>query len=260
VVLKIGGSVITDKDGELSPKTDVISRIVEEIFNSEIGNLILIHGGGSFGHPPARQYAIKEGLKEDGQKIGFAETHHFMTVLNGLFMDALIWHHVPSISVTPSSCILTENGRIKRFDDQLLVMLMKMDMLPVLYGDAVLDTKLGFTILSGDQLAAHLALRFNAERLLIGVDVDGLYDADPKTEKNAKLLAHLTLKELKQLRDSMHEPASGDVTGGMLGKVNELIPVVEKGIPIQFFNASNPSYVFKVLRGEKVSDTLVEKE
>ena len=147
VVLKIGGSVITDKDGELSPKTDVISRIVEEIFNSEIGNLILIHGGGSFGHPPARQYAIKEGLKEDGQKIGFAETHHFMTVLNGLFMDALIWHHVPSISVTPSSCILTENGRIKRFDDQLLVMLMKMDMLPVLYGDAVLDTKLGFTIL-----------------------------------------------------------------------------------------------------------------
>ena len=105
-----------------------------------------------------------------------------------------------------------------------------------------------------------MALRFNAERLLIGVDVDGLYDADPKTEKNAKLLAHLTLKELKQLRDSMHEPASGDVTGGMLGKVNELIPVVEKGIPIQFFNASNPSYVFKVLRGEKVSDTLVEKE
>lgn len=260
IVLKIGGSVITDKNGELAPKTDVISRIVEEIFNSEAENLILIHGGGSFGHPPAKQYAIKEGLKENGQKIGFAETHHFMTVLNGLFMDALIWHHVPALSVTPSSCILTENSRIKRFDDQILTMLIGMNVLPVLYGDAILDTKLGFTILSGDQLTAHLAMRFDARRVLVGVDVDGLYDADPKSEKNAKLLDHLTLKELKQLKGRMHEPVSGDVTGGMLGKVNELLPAAEKGIPIEFFNASKTNNVFKVLRGERVADTLVEKE
>lgn len=260
VILKIGGSVITDKNGELAPKTDVISRIVEEIFNSEAENLILIHGGGSFGHPPAKQYAIKEGLKKDGQKIGFAETHHFMTVLNGLFMDALIWHHVPALSVTPSSCILTEDGRIKRFDDELLSMLMKMNVLPVLYGDAVLDMNLGFTILSGDQLAAYLSMRFNAERVLVGVDVDGLYDADPKAEKNAKLFVHLTLKELKELKGRMHEPASGDVTGGMLGKVKELLPVVEKGIPVDFFNASKPNYVSKVLRGEEVPGTLIEKE
>ena len=116
-ILKIGGSVITDKNGELAARTREIDRLAEEIEKASVKRLAIIHGGGSFGHPSARRYSIKDGLKEDSQKIGFSETHHVMTVLNGLFMDSLIWHAVPAVSVTPSSCIITENGRIKHFED-----------------------------------------------------------------------------------------------------------------------------------------------
>ena len=259
-VLKIGGSVITDKNGELAARTNEIDRLAEEIQKARVKGLIIVHGGGSFGHPSAQKYRIKEGLKEDSQKIGFSETHHFMTVLNGLFMDSLIWRQVPAVSVTPSSCTITENGRIKHFEDASIKALLNMRFIPVLYGDAVLDSKQGFTILSGDQLVSSLAMRFNADRIVMGVDVDGLYDADPKIEKAAKILRHPKLDELKELRRKLPEPAARDVTGGMFGKVVELLPAVEQAIPVTIMNASKPGYVRRVLEGKAVECTLIRKE
>ena len=259
-VLKIGGSVITDKNGELAPRTQEIARLTEEIQKSRVKRLIIVHGGGSFGHPYAQRYGIKDGLKEDSQKIGFSETHHVMTVLNGLFMDSLIWHEVPAVSVTPSSCIITENGRIKHFEDAAIRALLDMGFIPVLYGDAVVDSKLGFTILSGDQLVSALAIGFNAERIVFGVDVDGLYDADPKVEKTAKMFKHLNLEELKKLQNKLCMPTARDVTGGMLGKVVELLPAVEQGIPVTIMNASKPGNVCKVLEGKPVEGTVIGKE
>jgi isopentenyl phosphate kinase len=258
-ILKIGGSVITDKSRELAARTAEMNRLAEELKKADVQNLIIVHGGGSFGHPLAQKYAIKEGLKEANQIVGFAETHHVMTVLNGLFMDALVWHNIPAVSVTPSSCIITENGRIKCFEIAPLALLLKMGFLPVLYGDAVLDTKLGFTILSGDQIVAYIATKFNAKRIIMGVDVDGLYDADPKIKKNAKMFKHLALEELKKLKN-FGKPTACDVTGGMFGKMAELLPAIERGISVVIVNASKPNYIYKVLKGESVEGTLIEKE
>jgi len=259
-ILKIGGSVITEKDKELEAQIQAINRLAEEIRDADAQNLIIVHGGGSFGHPLAQQYAINEGFKEKDQRIGFSETHHVMTVLNGLFMDALIWRNVPAVSVTPSSCIVTENGRIQRFEDTPLKTLLSMGFLPVLYGDVVLDIKLGFTILSGDQLVSVLAKRFDAERVIMGVDVDGLYDEDPKIKNSAKMFKRLTLKELKELQSKVGKSTACDVTGGMFGKIAELIPVIEQGIPVTIVNATKPNHIYKVLKGERVRSTLIEKE
>jgi isopentenyl phosphate kinase len=259
-VLKIGGSVITDKRGELAAKTHEMDRLAEEIKNANIENLIIIHGGGSFGHPVAEKYRIKEGYKEELQKIGFSETHHVMTVLNGLFMDSLVWHSVSAVSITPSSCIVTENGRIKQFEDAPVKALLKMGFIPVLYGDAVFDTRLGFTILSGDQLVSALALKFNAANIVIGIDEDGVFDADPKLDKTAKMFEHLTLGELKKLQGKLGKATACDVTGGMLGKMTELMPAIEQKIPVTIINATQPRYVCRALRGEKVKGTTIMKE
>ena len=105
----------------------------------------------------------------------------------------------------------------------------KMAFTPVLYGDAVLDEKLGFTILSGDQLVAYLAIKYKAQKIVIGVDTDGLFDCDPKTNPNAKAYKHLTLAELKQIQPKLGKAAGTDVTGGMAGKIAELIPAIEAG-------------------------------
>ncbi len=258
-ILKIGGSVITDKNGDLAAKTEDINRIAEEIKRADMDNLVIVHGGGSFGHPTAQKYGIQDGLKEPSQKVGFSETHHVMTVLNGLIMDALVWHEIPALSITPSTCIMTENGRIKYFDDTVLCNCMKMGFVPVLYGDAVLDDKMGFTVLSGDQLVAHLAVKLKAQKIVIGVDTDGLYEADPKVDKNAKPYLKLNLEQLKRVQAKIGNAQTTDVTGGMAGKIAELIPAVEAGVPVQIINATRNLRVLRGLTGEKIEGTIIEK-
>lgn len=259
IILKIGGSVITDKNGELVARTKVINRLAEETQKAGVKNLIIVHGGGSFGHPTAQKYGIKEGLKNDGQKVGFAETHHVMTILNGLVMDALVWHNIPALSMAPSGCVVTENGRIKLCEDIVLRKLLNMGFVPVLYGDAVFDERLGFTVLSGDQIVSFLAKKLGNSKVIIGVDIDGLYDEDPKVDKSAKLYTHLTLRELEEVKSKLGGPTGVDVTGGMLGKISELVPVVEYGIPVVIVNAAKPNRVYKALIGEKVVGTVIEK-
>jgi isopentenyl phosphate kinase len=260
IVLKIGGSVITNKNGELAAKMNEINRIAEEIQKAHTQGLVIVHGGGSFGHPYAQRYGLKEGFKEESQKMGFSETHHVMTVLNGLVMDALVWHGVQAISITPSSCLVTENGRIKDFSDLPLKRYLNMGFMPVLYGDAVLDTKLGFTILSGDQLISYLASKLHAKHIIVGVDVDGVYESDPKTDSDSRLLKSLTVQDLKRLQTRLGKPTPPDVTGGMLGKITELVPALEQGIRVTVVNATKPSLVYRALKGDPVEGTTIRKE
>ena len=260
VILKIGGSAITDKTGELAAKTEVINRLAEEIKRAGLDNLIIVHGGGSFGHPTAAKYGIKDGYKEDPtQKLGFAETHHVMTVLNGLIMDALIWHEIPAVSVAPSSCIITDNGKIKCFDEAVFKAMVQMAFTPVLYGDVVFDQKLGFTVLSGDQLVAYLAIKYGAEKIVLGVDTDGLFDCDPKTNPNAKPYKHLTLSELKQIQPKFGKAVGTDVTGGMAGKIAELIPAIEAGVRVTITGATKGLSIFRALTDQSVLGTEIEK-
>lgn len=259
-IMKIGGSVITDKNAELTPQTQIIDRLADETQKADVKNLIIVHGGGSFGHPAAQRNALKEGLKRAGQIMGFAETHHFMTVLNGLVMDSFIRHEVPAVSITPSSCVITEDGRIKSFEDTPLKMLLKMGFIPVLYGDTVPDSKLGFTVLSGDQLVSALATKLNAQRIIVGVDVDGLFAADPKIDKKAERFSHLSVEELRQLQKNVGRSTACDVTGGMFGKVAELLPALNQGIPVVIVNATKPNRIYDALKGEAVEGTLIEKE
>jgi len=261
VVLKLGGSVITRKEKPLTADLSAIERIAGEISQANVSQLVIVHGGGSFGHPLAKQYSIKEGYKgENQQLLGFVKTHQAMRALNKLVVDALIQHNISAVHVSPSSCIVTKSGRITTTMDEPLKKLLQTGFMPVLHGDAVLDSSQGFTILSGDQLVAFLAIRLNAEWIVMGLDVDGLFTADPKTNTTARLLSHCTLQELKNMQQQVTGAGVDDVTGGMLGKIVELAPAVERGIPVFMTNAAKPKNVYKALKGEKeVTGTLIQK-
>jgi len=252
--------VITRKEKPLTANLRAIRRLASEISSAEAASLVVVHGGGSFGHPLAKRYAIKEGFKNNAsQAFGFALTHQAMVKLNQLVVDALIHFKIPAVAVAPSSCIVTKSGRIQTLMDEPLKKLLQTGFVPVLYGDAVVDSDLGFTILSGDQLIAYLAMHLNAERIIIGIDVNGLYTADPKTDSSARLINQVTLKELKGMLQQIEEAKVTDVTGGMLGKIAELMPTIEKGITAFIVNAAKPKNVYKALKGEKIICTLIER-
>jgi isopentenyl phosphate kinase len=258
LVLKLGGSVVTDKAKPFTPNLPVIERLADEIHQAQPTNLILIHGGGSFGHPVAKKYSIAGGFKDRSQLAGFSETHEAMVSLNKMIVESLLKKDVLAFGMAPSSFIITKSGRIHACAEAPLAKAVETGLVPILYGDAVLDFDMGFTVLSGDQLAAYLATSMKAQRLIMGVDVDGVFSDDPKKSPRARLIRHLSLAELKNLESRISGAGVTDVTGGMLGKVSELIAPVTNGVETVVVNALKSGNVCKVLKGEEVVGTKIE--
>lgn len=256
-ILKLGGSVITVKDKALTPNTSVIRRLAKEIARSQASPLIIVHGGGSFGHPLAAKYRIAEGFMDRNQLEGFSKTHNAMMALNMLVVEALVNEGLPAFSIAPSSLIITRRGRIQYIHKDLLEEALKLGFIPVLYGDAVLDYELGFTILSGDQILSKLAIELDANRIIVGVDVDGLYTADPKISPEAQLITYLTIDRLESLMGVLSGSRSIDVTGGMMGKIRELKAPVMNGIEVLIVNALKPGNIYRALKGEEVVGTRI---
>ena len=256
-VLKLGGSVITVKDKTLTPNNSAIRRLAKEIANSGCSPLIIVHGGGSFGHPIAAEYRITEGFKDENQMVGFSKTHNAMVKLNMLIVEALLEEGLPAFSMAPSSLLVTRSGRIQHIYRDPLEQAFKLGFMPVLYGDVVFDYNMGFTVLSGDQILSKLATELGAERIIVGVDVDGLYTADPKINPEAQLITCLTPNELVNLIDKIGGSKSVDVTGGMMGKIRELIVPAMNGVNILIVNALKPNYIYSALRGEEVIGTRI---
>ena len=260
IILKLGGSAITIKEKPFTANHSVIENLAREIAKAKVPHLVLVHGGGSFGHPLAKEYAISEGLKDPSQIIGFSKTHNAMTILNRLVVETLIQCNIPAVGLAPSSFIVTKSGRIEKMDVNIISKILEMGFVPVLYGDAVLDTRKGFTILSGDQLVASLAIIFDADRIILGVDVDGLYTDDPKSDPSAKLIEQANLNELKREHSWIDKAKVTDVTGGMYGKIIELIPAIEHGTRALIVNSTKRGTVYRALCSEKVKGTIIERE
>lgn len=259
IIVKIGGSVITDKDRSATANHTVIQRLATEIAESHQQPLILVHGGGSFGHPLAKQYQLAEGYQRDTQLLGVSKTRQAMMTLNKLFIDSLILKNVPAITIQPSSCILTNNKRIHEFYTRPIDQVLKRRMIPVLFGDVVIDIAMGFTILSGDQIMAELATSFHATNVIAAVDVDGLFTDDPKVNPHAKLINKITLTELNNTLEGIGKATNVDVTGGMYGKMMELIPVIKQGATVTIINALKANRLKQALRGNHVIATQITR-
>jgi isopentenyl phosphate kinase len=253
-ILKLGGSVITHKDGYFSANHDLIKNLAFEIAESKVKSLIIVHGAGSFGHPLAKQYSISDGLKYPEQLTGFSKTHQSMILLNRIIVDALLNENIPAFSVCPSSFLLTSGKRLLKIDLRIIKQLLDIGLIPVMYGDAVLDTRQGIAILSGDQLVTRLAIEFGAKRIIFGSDVDGIFTSNPKIDGDAQLIEKLSISNVTA---KIGDAINTDVTGGMLGKVSEAEDAVRAGSQVIFLNACKKNRVNAALKGERVMGTIL---
>ena len=253
-IVKLGGSVITDKSRENSFKQEIANRLSREIKNANKKSII-IHGAGSFGHILAKKYNLDQGFKSDEQLHGFSLTHAMVQRLNSLVMDSLHENDISAVSIPPH-CILELNDHkphkinISIFKDYL-----NLGFTPVTFGDVVLDKKLGFSICSGDLLIQLLSEHFHPDKAVFVIDVDGLFSSNPKIDETAKLIENVSFKELMDLSTVLDSHA--DVTGGMGGKIGSIKKISELGIDTVLLNGNKPERLYKVLVGESTIFTLV---
>ncbi|MBS7247562.1 MAG: isopentenyl phosphate kinase [Candidatus Jordarchaeales archaeon] len=259
IILKIGGSVVTDKSKPFSARKRIVKRISGEVataIRSGCPPLVIVHGGGSFGHPIAQKHGIHKGFREKTQLIGFVETVQVMRRLSDIIAESLQASGVPALPLQPSAITLQKGGRIATMFSRSVEEALKMGLIPVLWGDAVLDEEKGFSILSGDQIVSHLSALLSPSRVVFGTDVDGIYPSDPK-KGEAKPFRELTRAELEKITIQSGESGGIDVTGGMKGKLQEIIAITSMGVEVIVMNAMKAGNVLRALSGGKVG-TLVK--
>lgn len=249
-IIKIGGSVITDKSEKFSVREGALKRVSNELASIE-GNFVLVHGGGSFGHPLASEYDISSGYSKDEQLIGFSKTHKAMERLNSKVVNALMDAGLPALGVQTSACTIVEDDKIISMETRNIKKLIDLGIAPVLYGDSVPDLKKGMTILSGDQLVSHLARNVQASKVVLGVDTDGVYTRDPKVEEDAELIPEITPETWNEISKKVDFHTTGDVTGGMKNKVEVLLELANEGIESQIVNATKPRILKRAIRSDK---------
>lgn len=257
-ILKLGGSVITDKSKHTTAKKETIERLVKEIVsakNNKDFKLIIVNGAGSFGHTPVKEYCLKEGIRDDKTKKGFTVVHKYVENLNRIIWDALGENGLVAMPVHPASFVVHEDRKIAKFDTNVIEGLLEHDIVPLLYGDVVVDKKQGCSIISGDDIVPYLAKKLGAERILMGSNTDGIYDKDPNIFPDAKLIPEINSSNYQEVLIGLTGSAKTDVTGGMREKVRKLVEKT-KGIECMIFNAEKEGLTKKALLGEKVGTTL----
>ncbi len=106
------------------------------------------------------------------------------------------------------------------------------------------ELKLG----DNDNLAAIVAALIDADVLFIATDIDGLYDANPRTHPDARLVpevAELTAEVLAMAGGS----GSAAGTGGMRTKLEAAAKAGAAGIDTVLFNGRRPEVVRELVHG-----------
>jgi isopentenyl phosphate kinase len=261
IFLKLGGSLITNKDRLRSARLNVLSRLANEIAEGfrNVPNLKLLigHGSGSFGHSVAAQYETHLGSSSKEAWHGFAEVWAAANQLNRLVIDSLMESGLPVLSMPPSASAISKRGKIVKMGIEPLEHALQAGLIPVVQGDVSFDQSQGSAIISTEEVFLFLAPHLKPSLVLLAGIEPGVYKDYPACEE---LLPTLTEKTMMDL--DIAPAATTDVTGGMADKVQQaltlcrIIPTLE----VRIFSGEEKGNIRDALTGAQVGTLIKHAE
>lgn len=241
VVIKLGGSVITDKSKPFSYRSDVASALVEEIASSD-EKAVVVHGGGSYGHTVAKQYGLSSSSASSG--AGVAETRNSMYDLSHLLCKSMLEFKLNPYPFSPFD-LLTKVPR--NAAASWLRGLLKASLTPVTFGDVSLFQN-GFKVYSGDSIAYDLSRILKPDRCVFAMDVDGVYE-----ENTRVIIPELSPAKARKMKISKGE----DATGGMMAKLEVAARIASSGTRVCFVSGYRRNEFAKAVRGDSFYGTVI---
>ncbi len=239
---KLGGSVITDKSKPFSYRPDVVSALSEEIASSD-QKVVVVHGGGSFGHVLAKQHGISSDASE-APAVGVAQTRGAMYELNRMICKTMMEFKLNPYPFSPFDAV-SRGGRLQVAT--WLRALLKEGLTPVTFGDVSLSPG-GFKVLSGDVIMQELSKILAPDRAVFALDVDGVYE-----ENTRVIIPELSPSKIRR----MNVPEGEDATGGMKLKLDVAARIAVGGTRVCFVSGYRRNEFSKALRGMDFYGTVV---
>jgi isopentenyl phosphate kinase len=262
VVVKLGGGAITHKDqNERRVRVEVVRRAARELrraLDEQPARVVLVHGAGPFGHSLVAQHGIAGGVSTPAQVEGFVQTVASVRELDRQVAAILAEEGCLVVPLPPSACVIKRDHRVESLFLEPLERLLALDarLLPMLYGDMVVDHALGASVVSGDELCAEVARRLSARRVLLGTDVAGLFSADPKLDATAQQIPRVDRGNLEQVLAGASGATGVDVTAGMRGKLLSIARTLP-GHEVLVFDLTAEDSLYRALTGRPVEGTWI---
>jgi isopentenyl phosphate kinase len=253
ILIKLGGSSITDKSTPYKPRKNVIRRLANEI--KEAGNknsLIISHGSGSFGHTSAIKFGGIHGYKS---KIGIATVSADAARINQIVTDIFIGEGLPVVSLSPMSMIISKKGKIDSNFFQVMEEVLMQGLIPLVYGDVIWDKSWQSTIFSGEKTLSEIAMylmsrKYKVSKVIEVGETAGVYD------KNGKTVNIINSRDFNRVGISFTKNGKIDVTGGMKHKVETALDLASKGIST-IIVSDRLGNLKKALNGQRIEGTTI---
>lgn len=258
VVVKLGGSLITDKRRPETLRPEVLGRLATEIAEARRhGVTILVgHGSGSFGHVAAARAGLGAGpycatgvLASAEARRGLVATHTQAARLHRRVVDALAVAGAEPFGWAPSTALTAEAGQPVEGRVDALVAALALGLVPVVYGDMLTDRSWGASIASTEAVVDFLIPRLEAagwriRRLVWCGETAGIYDAEGESIREVDYL------NLDAVRRALGATAGTDVTGGMGLRLETTVALARRGMTSWIIDGTVPDLVRRVLTGE----------
>ena len=254
ILVKFGGSIITDKNTPYKARPDVIRRLAKELKKIKDFSIVLAHGVGSFAHTSAKEYGGKRGYKS---KWGIAKVARDAMEINRIVMDILIEEGLPAVSLRPMSMMITDAGKLKNNLFEIVEETLNQGLMPVVYGDVIWDKKWKSTIYSGERTLNEIGIYlkkkgFNVTRVIQVGETNGVYDNKGKT------IPSINRENWKNIQQYVFNSSRADVTGGMKHKIENALDVAGKGIKTWITNGIIPHEFQYALQGKTIHGTIIQ--
>ena len=226
ILIKLGGSLVTDKLVAKSFRRDVVRGIAAQLAtlhaNADGPRVVLGHGSGSFGHFTARKYRTAKGVASAKERLGMARVGAVAAELSGLILEELLAAGLPALRFPPSALLMTRDRRIDLLETRPLQSALQQGSLPLVHGDIALDSLVGGTIVSTEAVFAALVEPLGASEIILLGEVDGVLD------ETGTVIPRITPATFPTLKPLLGGASGIDVTGGMLHKVQAMVELVAR--------------------------------
>lgn len=254
IVIKVGTSTLTHNTGHLNlRRIEKLVKVLSDMKNWGVKVVLVSSGAVSagvakmgFGHIPS--------TAEEKQAMAAVGQSELMKIYDKFFSD--YGHTVGQILMTKE---VISNPERRAAAENTFRRLLEMNCIPVVNENDSVSTDELTKFGGNDILSAYVAELVGADLLLNLSDVDGLYDSDPRSNPDAKLI-----ERIEDIDENIYAIAGGAGTdrgtGGMIAKLNAAKMVTEQGIPMFILNGHDPEILYTLLDGGHVGTYFTAKK
>lgn len=215
-LLKIGGSVLTDKQQPLVFQDAYAHSVAADIRLSR-SVPVIVHGTGSWAKAIGRHHRGEDGWLRD--ETGFQMTCWRIRLLQEALAAALRDEGVVCCPLQANAVFhRAPGGLLDLYDTRPVSRLVDAGVSPLLCGDVLVEGPGVFPVVSSDTVLVALARRMRASDCVFATDVDGVWDS-----------AGQLIPEMAESGGALDDSDLRDVTGGMSAKIVAALEIAATG-------------------------------